>query len=433
MRFLTYFLLSVFTISTVSTLFGVDIAKAASAYDNAYHTTDILQVRNADTSPTCTTQDITSNYTDYILDDSKWVTGAPYDSYRENAQTSFLNAIDHGRWGVSQTKNTLSPNADYVTVFWTENTSLSLDWYTSGVYFNSAYSLRIECSNINSQQPFVSATSYSGANLTLHSGLMSYDPSASAFTDVYNYFIYSDNLNIPVGYDGEDIRQTPPLPPVQPDFGYSVQPNGDLTVIYLKNLPNTAIQWHYELYEADSSFVKGDLINEQTLGISVVYEFSLPAIGNYILEVNDTVIIPAPPPDPEIIDMSFQIVHNGTFHSGGTGLDECTDGVCTVTTMDFEECITDGFPYVNVPNCLSNVTKFIGLLSFKTVQLNDSWLIPTGCHELSVLNDWLGLGEGNTICPVFPQYIRTAVTPFVTVVFGLIVMRYLVRPHRSNF
>lgn len=116
--------------------------------------------------------------------------------------------MDSGRWGVSQTKNTLSPNADFITVFWIEDTSLSLTWYAGQLYADNVYSLRIECNNTMSQAPFASATNYSGATLTAHSVQVSNSDAQSPYTDIFNYFVYTDYPNYPTGYAGSNIVHT---------------------------------------------------------------------------------------------------------------------------------------------------------------------------------------------------------------------------------
>lgn len=227
-------LLILFT-SVSSVLLSSKMAGAASIYDDYYHRTEAIKVNgNNYGGNTCSDQDISANWSSYILDKSKWLNP----TYNGNADVSLQNAFDHGRWGVSMS-NQWGGSGYYtsVSVFWTEDTSLAVNWNAADerieVNGNQVHAITIssrlivfgngDCTPIawgHYQVPFTVVST--------KKPFVNSPASANEAGGTTNLFIYSDHYNYPSGYAGPQI----------PD---SFTPKPDFYVPYILNVDDKNI------------------------------------------------------------------------------------------------------------------------------------------------------------------------------------------------
>lgn len=92
----------------------------------------------------------------------------------------------------------------------------------------------------------------------------------------------------------------------------------------------------------------------------------------------------------------------------------------------FEQCVTETFPFINIQGCMNNLSTIINLLYFGEVKF-PSWTFNPACHNLTLMDDWLGLPNGHQVCPQIPSSVRTVVTPFVAFMLGLVTMGFIRR------
>lgn len=204
-------------------------ANAASVYDGAYQRTDEAYQYWPFGNYQCPTPtNLSSNWAGYILDESKWQFGQT--TFMPQLKNSLETALDSGRWGVSFRKSgngaTDGRYIGDVVVFWTEDTSLSLDWIDGGstkyVYTNpEVYSATITCAKIyqgGNDQP-VAFPTLGWNGVALQQGAVEVSNSVNFDANpwnatTYNLFAYTNYPNYPVGYEGELIpsEYTPPTP-----------------------------------------------------------------------------------------------------------------------------------------------------------------------------------------------------------------------------
>lgn len=98
----------------------------------------------------------------------------------------------------------------------------------------------------------------------------------------------------------------------------------------------------------------------------------------------------------------------------------------------FEDCVTTEFPYVNFVGCYNNVMIFANMLAFNQLNFGTDFTPPDGCRNLVVLGSWIGAST-NTVCPMVPEYIRNVVTPFVTFLLGLLMLKFITQSTGGGF
>jgi len=95
-------------------------------------------------------------------------------------------------------------------------------------------------------------------------------------------------------------------------------------------------------------------------------------------------------------------------------------------SISFVECFQETFPFLDLESCTDNMKILIGLLSFRTITFANDWTGSENCHDLTVLGEWMGI-PNYTVCPAIPQFVRTIVTPFITLALGLTTITFLSR------
>lgn len=164
-------------------------ARAASIYDTTYQrTTTLVQTGYFG----CSNQDITYNWSNYLTSDE-------FSGLKE----SFALAKSQGKWGV-----TISWGV--VEVFWTEDTSLYLDWMDPT--YGGGYSVMAKGNNVH-QANFSLSGYYSPKPCVPY--VSSYWTSTSTvIADKYgnnkNLFVMTDHPNYPPGYEGASLVTNEP-------------------------------------------------------------------------------------------------------------------------------------------------------------------------------------------------------------------------------
>lgn len=102
-------------------------------------------------------------------------------------------------------------------------------------------------------------------------------------------------------------------------------------------------------------------------------------------------------------------------------------GLLQQTTL--ADCFQGDFPFIIDTNaCMSYFSPIFSLLSFGQIKLDESWNYGnTGCGYLSVLHTWIGLPNSTMICPQFSDTVRNVVTPFLSVILGLVTLGFIAR------
>lgn len=435
------FLLSLI-VASIFALLGAKDTFAASVYDANYRTTDVLQL----TRTGFTTQDITESLfgivdagmgyrnsngananvnippysTNFNLGSNADLCGnagfiTRYDNAIMNDRISVTNGLGYTNagdgWGVkiefADAGQTLTWSTNRVGFSATSNYGVIY------LYFHSTGRYYLECSNTNSVYPV--STSPSFATPTMHA---------------FNWFVGSNvNRNLPVGYEGEPIRDEPF---VRPEVDYT--PNW-----YISNIVDFKLTIH------DSNFNTFD-------GNPFVCLSELSPVLNY--EIWDRT-------DPEAEILLYTGLQSATLEINYqfpkvnadkdyriVGWYYCGDDDFIFTDSSFYDftitraginaiellsvCMTEEYPFINFQGCVNNMNTAIQLLSFNVLNFNNSWSSTEACYELAVLGDWLNL-EDHTICPQIPSYIRDVVTPFITFLFGILTITFISRNRGSEW
>ncbi len=184
-------------------------ASAASDYDGAYRKTDTITLGN-DGWPggytACASVDYTASWASAMLSAPQMTT-----AYRE----SFNKALEDGRRGVSGvTTTSYGHTVEGFIVYWTEDTSLQLNWtaaYDGHIVTasggSSFHSVLIR--NHNAQTTGSDCSPY--AVLAGSSMVSTSTDVIGSFEDVLNLFISTEHPNYPTGYEGESVFAEAPM------------------------------------------------------------------------------------------------------------------------------------------------------------------------------------------------------------------------------
>lgn len=247
-------------------------------------------------------------------------------------------------------------------------------------------------------------------------------------------FLSNFPITYPPGYEGEIIPDSYTPPTV-----YTDKP--DISVVNIvdwkitlqdrnfntfDNVPFTCHQGltpviEYDLFNNDTN----ERIDQGVFSPTVQYEFQSEKygieteykfIGNYYCGIGDD-------------EPTFSHQTTIYFTSSEAGL-----YVSDIIT----DCVLDEFPFVNIENCMNNMADAIQLLSFNTLRLpgggggGGGWGVSQTCYNMQVLDDWIN-SPNQQLCPMFPQYIRDIVTPFVTFALGLLMLNFLTKRVGGGF
>jgi hypothetical protein len=124
-------------VSSVCSLFITPFAMATSTFDDDYQKIDSASVATSNYyGVTCAAQDLTYNWHEYILDNTKWHDPNQTTGGNVDAKASLERALENGRWTVSA--HTQWGDGGYfrtLTVAWTEDNGMYLDWTQDGFIY----------------------------------------------------------------------------------------------------------------------------------------------------------------------------------------------------------------------------------------------------------------------------------------------------------
>lgn len=196
------------------------VVSANSVYDSVYHPIDHLLIATDEPTQECEEVDLSTSWSSYILDETKWSTRGLTTTQLQALKTSFQAALDGGRWGVSAISTGYmgspgghGPHKAYrARVFWTEDTSLGLSWTTINVratgvgVHTTDIMLENDYGNYSSCQIILNGYSTSGSvEISTLNGWT--ETPAETYNSYYisNLFAYTDYLNYPTNYAGEQV------------------------------------------------------------------------------------------------------------------------------------------------------------------------------------------------------------------------------------
>lgn len=99
-------------------------------------------------------------------------------------------------------------------------------------------------------------------------------------------------------------------------------------------------------------------------------------------------------------------------------------------TIDFTQCFTNSFPYVDPFECLDNFVLIFNLVVFGNVAF-PSWSHQPNCTTLNTMDDWLNLPDNYQVCPMISNEVRFVVTPFIVFMLGIVTLGFINRHNRD--
>lgn len=206
------YILAILCLALSCTLLPTGSAVAASEYDNAYHQTDVLEVRGKGHGQDCQTVDVTSSWSSLLLTDP-------------SVGQSFATALNSGSWAVAQTKsdNGIGELDDFVRVYWTESPAMRIE-------FNHMFSIfyEVDLFPVGSNVLIHEALTFSNFRgvvgpqscdlIVYNNGTSSGIYFADNFTmpqaacEIKGYVAVNVTVDYPDGYAGTLIADTPPTP-----------------------------------------------------------------------------------------------------------------------------------------------------------------------------------------------------------------------------
>lgn len=281
-------LLSAILLAVLSVpLFAVSSVNAASIYDNFYRTTDELVIQGGGGGG-CSATDITSNWTSYITDESKW--WIPNQGYNDMLEDMLLSWNNKERWGVSVNNSYSNTSSSSVYIYWTEDDSLYMNW-ESGLHRittagNNVKLAEIRCGKATYMgapaQPIITAYGEYGS-------IVSTDDTGNT----KNLFFYGEP-SYPQDYEGDDVRSSLGPETIRPRFIYDIV-DRDVTATHmprssaLPTYPNDqySIEWFVrkcldwdDVSNSCSEYEENNLHYEITPSGGTT-SFQVPSYGHY--------------------------------------------------------------------------------------------------------------------------------------------------------
>lgn len=398
---------------------------------------------------------------------------------QEDVRDYWLNVLDQDistySLGVYQSYYSVSDNPCVVLTasngdaIITEIDQLKFDdtWYTSTICSGVSYAGYLDFMSINGNYLQTFSANSTGNNFSLPDTLTQYDMAKLYPLFITGYIIY------PAGYDGDEIRNEPPLPPIDPQEYYprvSYTYYGDKLVRATDAAVNLCIPYDPEYIDNDVIIAEGAyyttcadfslfnieyklidddtdvVVDTQILDrIDSTYEYNDLIKGNkYRLEVKylytdcgtECVSSSFNKPLYEGATLAMSVIMIDTTKGPFSGLSDddvnCTteNGVRTCDVNNGPECFSLTAPYIDIPACLSDINVVVNNLSFGAISFVK---VPsaTECKTLGTIGKWLPL-ENKTVCPQIPKEIRDIITPFITFALGMIIVIMITKVARGD-
>jgi len=124
-----------------------------------------------------------------------------------------------------------------------------------------------------------------------------------------------------------------------------------------------------------------------------------------------------------LADLTYNINIDGQTFSGGAAIGASDDNQVL-------KCFMQEPPYIFPEGCAKNMQLGLNkmLVGVGMITLPGDWQNATECHTFNTFDTWLHLPNNEkTVCPQFSSTIRTAVTQFLSVALGMLVLGYVLR------
>lgn len=273
-----------------------------------------------------------------------------------------------------------------------------------------------------------------------------------------NYYVYYSQFPVtyPAEWDGSDVPGSPPSETTDIDYWVNftfTNSTSQLIANYTNKITDPAsslqdpkwIEW--KLYKDAPNVTEGENVCELTERINVPFDLNV-ACPDYNVDPSATYYLRAgvnPINNPHIlrddVNITFKytlFVINFSNPTSGT-TDSCVPGatepmygtVCSEPeSIDFTQCFTVEFPFVDPFECADNFKLIFNLLTTGSITL-PKWNFNPQCHSLNVLDEWLNLPNGYQVCPQIPNSVRSVTTPFVAFLLGIVTLGFINRHNRD--
>jgi len=378
------------------------VAGAVSAYDDHISQVDQLQLYGKDNSfvTGICTLDLSTNWSSYITDDSKWWSGIDT-GVRDSVQSAFTTAFNTGDYVVSNRLTGSFSNQTGSIIVQFSPDATSANWETYGVSMTSdnQYFVRINPYATNGSGECVgrvdSATGPSASSTLYFATPSPYNDAKLLNTSSYDgtsvFITHIANMNYPSGYAGL-------LPRTTYDGGkFWFSFRAQVNIQELKVLPNDTenpegcFQYDARIYQGtgnninDWTIVDSDLSNARDIEVAFS---NLAYSDNYKLTVF-TKNCPPPFTDTNYDEDNglhqvqvYDIKIDGSSYILDTRNSDCSEnsGFCSNPNA-LEDCTTYGIDLIGGFNCI--MSNFIKILVGTVTKL----LIPKASVVTNTLND----------------------------------------------
>lgn len=365
----------------------------------------------------------TTDWQDLMNDQEYWTfgdTGSKFQEYHD----AFNQAKAHGSYVVYSYWNNFQ-SSDGTTVYvayspskmelkWTENQVGVVAKDTTDVYYVSFQVIGSRCK--------ISAWPAG------RSSIMSFGvPDNTTSTSGRYYYHYSKNLDtqLPDGYEGVIPADFEPyIPPDNSeslDFKYIINDKNMKLQSTTESPPikeNTMCMFAYSVKMEDGSESTGQIGEQSHETCTDEINFDVFEYGDYKITFST------------FDDLNNDGIYNQIEENTGNKTKEVKvdGGIHDSTTQSFNdlmaECINDQAPFIHLDKCTQVAGKLLSMMTFNKSYFGTQWTTNDECRNLVVLGNWIGVGH-KTICPMFPQSIRNIVSPFVTLLLGLIILKFI--------
>lgn len=352
--------IAIIAIATFFTLYGTNVTKAASAYDNHYQLADEVVIDDDSAVGSAQCDPISyqiQNFASPLLSEERW--SELQNSYKANdyayiktLRSSFISSFENGDWLAYLRDG--SNGRKTLKVAWSQTSNIELYWTEYGVGARTADNT----DTINSVEFGIQESGqtggYTACNLTISTSSILSDGTLWPSAAVNTYISTPDgstksiitnvtHYNYPAGYQGRNIRAEIKTPTaLTPDYGWQINEAGDLKITYLKNLPYFLTGTNYVVIDKMNEKWNGIDSNLTTLTVQPAgwldETHTLPSgAGYYMIRVDHDQQLDSPPwPDQDVEPYTInqrwiQVYWDGENAASGTTVG-CS-GICN----DFTE------------------------------------------------------------------------------------------------